>query len=236
MNLLVRELTVHHGAIIALNNVSFDIYPGKINAILGANGAGKSTLLRTISGLNRATSGSITWSDKDISNFRSEQIVRSGIVQVAEGKSVVSELDVEENLLLGAIWRKNKKEAKISLDTVYTLFPKLADRRNQRADSLSGGERQMLAIGRTIMAKPKLLLLDEPSLGLAPIIVEQIFNTIQNLCKELKISIILVEQNALGALKISDYGLVLNLGEIVAQGSAQDLLNDDSLRAAYLGY
>lgn len=236
MNLLVRELTVHHGAIIALNNVSFDIYPGKINAILGANGAGKSTLLRTISGLNRATSGSITWSDKDISNFRSEQIVRSGIVQVAEGKSVVSELNVEENLLLGAIWRKNKKEAKISLDTVYTLFPKLADRRNQRADSLSGGERQMLAIGRTIMAKPKLLLLDEPSLGLAPIIVEQIFNTIQNLCKELKISIILVEQNALGALKISDYGLVLNLGEIVAQGSAQDLLNDDSLRAAYLGY
>lgn len=236
MNLKVRELTVHHGAIIALNNVSFDIYPGKINAIIGANGAGKSTLLRTISGLNRATSGSITWSDKEISNFRSEQIVRSGIVQVAEGKSVVSELNVEENLLLGAIWRKNKKEAKTSLVAVYTLFPKLAERRNQRADTLSGGERQMLAIGRTIMAKPKLLLLDEPSLGLAPIIVEQIFNTIQNLCKELKISIVLVEQNALGALKISDYGLVLNLGELVAQGSAQDLLNDDSLRAAYLGY
>ena len=236
MNLKVHELTVHHGAIIALNNVSFDIYPGKINAIIGANGAGKSTLLRTISGLNRATSGSITWSDKEISNFRSEQIVRSGIVQVAEGKSVVSELNVEENLLLGAIWRKNKKEAKTSLVDVYTLFPKLAERRNQRADTLSGGERQMLAIGRTIMAKPKLLLLDEPSLGLAPIIVEQIFNTIQNLCKELKISIVLVEQNALGALKISDYGLVLNLGELVAQGNAQDLLNDDSLRAAYLGY
>lgn len=236
MNLKVRELTVHHGAIIALNNVSFEIYPGKINAIIGANGAGKSTLLRTISGLNRATSGSITWSDKEISNFRTEQIVRSGIVQVAEGKSVVSELNVEENLLLGAIWRKNNKEAKTSLVSVYTLFPKLAERRNQRADTLSGGERQMLAIGRTIMAKPKLLLLDEPSLGLAPIIVEQIFNTIQNLCKELKISIVLVEQNALGALKISDYGLVLHLGELVAQGSAQDLLNDDSLRAAYLGY
>ena len=236
MNLKVRELTVHHGAIIALNNVSFEIYPGRINAIIGANGAGKSTLLRTISGLNRATSGSITWSDKEISNFRTEQIVRSGIVQVAEGKSVVSELNVEENLLLGAIWRKNNKEAKTSLVSVYTLFPKLAERRNQRADTLSGGERQMLAIGRTIMAKPKLLLLDEPSLGLAPIIVEQIFNTIQNLCKELKISIVLVEQNALGALKISDYGLVLHLGELVAQGSAQDLLNDDSLRAAYLGY
>ena len=236
MNLKVRELTVHHGAIIALNNVSFEIYPGKINAIIGANGAGKSTLLRTISGLNRATSGSITWSDKEISNFKTEQIVRSGIVQVAEGKSVVSELNVEENLLLGAIWRKNNKEAKTSLVSVYTLFPKLAERRNQRADTLSGGERQMLAIGRTIMAKPKLLLLDEPSLGLAPIIVEQIFNTIQNLCKELKISIVLVEQNALGALKISDYGLVLHLGELVAQGSAQDLLNDDSLRAAYLGY
>lgn len=236
MTLKVSNLVVHHGAILALNNVSFEIQPQKITAIIGANGAGKSTLLRTISGLNRATSGRISWLDKEITNLKSEQIVRSGIVQVAEGKSVVSELDVEENLLLGAIWRNNKKEARESLGAVFDLFPKLVERREQRADTLSGGERQMLAIGRTIMAKPKLLLLDEPSLGLAPIIVEQIFNTIQTLCKDLNISVVLVEQNALGALKISDYGLVLNLGELVAKGSAQDLLKDDSLRAAYLGY
>lgn len=236
MTLKVSNLVVHHGAILALNNVSFEIQPQKITAIIGANGAGKSTLLRTISGLNRATSGRISWLDKEITNLKSEQIVRSGIVQVAEGKSVVSELDVEENLLLGAIWRNNKKEARESLGAVFDLFPKLVERREQRADTLSGGERQMLAIGRTIMAKPKLLLLDEPSLGLAPIIVEQIFNTIQTLCKDFNISVVLVEQNALGALKISDYGLVLNLGELVAKGSAQDLLKDDSLRAAYLGY
>jgi branched-chain amino acid transport system ATP-binding protein len=236
MKLVVKNLSVHHGAILALNDVSFEIESEKITAIIGANGAGKSTLLRTISGLNRATSGSISWNGQEISNSRTEQIVRGGIVQVAEGKSVVPELGVEENLILGAIWRRDKKEAKDSLSTVFDLFPKLAERRNQRADTLSGGERQMLAIGRTIMAKPKLLLLDEPSLGLAPIIVDQIFGNIQSLSRDLKITVALVEQNALGALNIADYGLVLNLGEVVAKGKAQVLLNDDSLRAAYLGY
>lgn len=236
MSLSIQDLSVHHGAIVALNKINFAVEPEKITAVMGANGAGKSTLLRTISGLTKATTGKIYFGGIDITNSRTEEIVRSGIIQVAEGKSVISELSVEENLQLGAIWRRNKRESKASLAQVYDLFPKLHERRAQRADTLSGGERQMLAIGRAIMAKPKILLLDEPSLGLAPIIVQQIFETIKNLCSELKLTVILVEQNALGALNISDYGLVLNLGNLVAEGSSESLLNDENLRKAYLGY
>ena len=202
----------------------------------GANGAGKTTLLRTISGLMRPNSGSISWNGNEISGQRPEQIVRSGIAHVSEGKSVIPELTVKENLLLGSLWRKNRDETSKTLANVYKLFPRIEERLSQCADTLSGGERQMLAIGRAMMSKPKLLLLDEPSLGLAPLVVEQIFQTISLLSKEMGLSVVLVEQNAMGALETADFGVVLNLGSLVTQGIASDLLNDSAVRAAYLGY
>jgi branched-chain amino acid transport system ATP-binding protein len=162
--------------------------------------------------------------------------VRHGIAHVGEGKSVIAELTVEENLHLGAIWRKDKKEMKSTQLDVIEIFPILGERIKQRADTLSGGERQMLAIGRALMSKPQLLLLDEPSLGLAPLVVEQIFQTIKSLRDQMGLTVVLVEQNAVGALEIADNGIALNLGQIVAQGSAQSLLNDPAVRAAYLGY
>ena len=174
MSLHVSNLTVHHGAICGIDQVSLEVPTGKLAAIIGSNGAGKTTLLRTLSGLNKPTTGEITWMGEAITGVKAEKLVRKGISHVSEGKSVVPELSVRENLLLGAIWRRNKKEAQQSLDEVTSIFPRLAERIEQRSDTLSGGERQMLAIGRAIMAKPQLLLLDEPSLGLAPLVVEQI--------------------------------------------------------------
>ena len=236
MTLIIKELSVSHGAMPALRGVTFEVPEGKIVAVIGANGAGKTTLLRTISGLMRPNSGSISWNGNEISGQRPEQIVRSGIAHVSEGKSVIPELTVRENLLLGSLWRKNRDETSKTLANVYKLFPRIEERLSQRADTLSGGERQMLAIGRAMMSKPKLLLLDEPSLGLAPLVVEQIFQTISLLSKEMGLSVVLVEQNAMGALETSDFGVVLNLGSLVTQGIASDLLNDSAVRAAYLGY
>ena len=236
MTLKIKELSVSHGAMPALRDVTFEVPEGKIVAVIGANGAGKTTLLRTISGLMRPNSGSISWNGNEISGQRPEQIVRSGIAHVSEGKSVIPELTVKENLLLGSLWRKNRDETSKTLANVYKLFPRIEERLSQRADTLSGGERQMLAIGRAMMSKPKLLLLDEPSLGLAPLVVEQIFQTISLLSKEMGLSVVLVEQNAMGALETSDFGVVLNLGSLVTQGIASDLLNDSAVRAAYLGY
>ena len=236
MTLIIKDLSVSHGAMPALNNVSFEVPEGKIVAVIGANGAGKTTLLRTISGLMKPNNGSISWQGNEISGQRPEQIVRSGIAHVSEGKSVVPELTVKENLLLGSLWRKNRDESVNTLASVYKLFPRIEERLSQRADTLSGGERQMLAIGRAMMSKPNLLLLDEPSLGLAPLVVAQIFQTISLLSKEMGLSVILVEQNAMGALETSDFGVVLNLGKLVTQGAANDLLNDSAVRAAYLGY
>ena len=236
MTLLIKELSVSHGAMPALRDVTFEVPEGKIVAVIGANGAGKTTLLRTVSGLMRPNSGSITWNGNEISGQRPEQIVRSGIAHVSEGKSVIPELTVRENLLLGSLWRKNRDETSKTLANVYKLFPRIEERLSQRADTLSGGERQMLAIGRAMMSKPKLLLLDEPSLGLAPLVVEQIFQTISLLSKEMGLSVVLVEQNAMGALETADFGVVLNLGSLVTQGIASDLLNDSAVRAAYLGY
>jgi len=236
MALNVSNLTVHHGAICAVNQVSLAVPTGKLAAIIGSNGAGKTTLLRTISGLNKPTSGQINWMGESITGVKTEKLVRRGISHVSEGKSVVPELSVRENLLLGAIWRRDNKEAKRSLDEVTSIFPRLGERIEQRSDTLSGGERQMLAIGRAIMAKPKLLLIDEPSLGLAPLVVEQIFQSIRDLANNMQLTVLLVEQNAMGALKIADLGIVLNLGKVVAVNQAQALIDDPAVRAAYLGY
>ncbi len=236
MSLKISNLTVNHGAICAINQVSLEVPTGKLAAIIGSNGAGKTTLLRALSGLNHPTSGEILWMGNNVVGVKPEMLVRAGISHVSEGKSVVPELSVRDNLELGAIWRRNKKESQESIDRVVSIFPRLGERIEQRSDTLSGGERQMLAIGRAIMSKPQLLLLDEPSLGLAPLVVEQIFQTIRELSNSMNLTVLLVEQNAIGALKIADIGIVLNLGKVVAANNAQTLIDDPAVRAAYLGY
>ena len=236
MTLIVEGLTIDHGAIRAINNVSFKVPQGQLAAIIGSNGAGKTTLLRTLSGLKKATSGSATWDGHSILDKRTEDLARSGIVHVSDGKSVIAELTVKENLALPGIWRKDKSDIASATTDVIEMFPILGQRLSQSAGSLSGGERQMLAIGRALIARPKLLLLDEPSLGLAPLIVEQIFQTIKLLVTKMDLTVVLVEQNAMGALKIANEGIVLNLGNVVAVDSANKLLNDPALRAAYLGF
>lgn len=234
--LKIEELSVDHGAIRALHEVSFNVEKGQLAAVIGANGAGKTTLLRTLSGLNKASHGKAHWGDQNILHSKPEGLVRHGISHVSEGKSVIAQLTVSENLDLGALWRRNRKEAAESKSQVVELFPRLGERLGQRADSLSGGERQMLALGRALMSKPQLLLLDEPSLGLAPLVVEQIFQAIRDLTTSMGLTVILVEQNAMGALKIADVGVVLNLGSIAATGSAKTLIDDPAVRAAYLGF
>ena len=236
MSLIVENLTIDHGAIRAISNVSFTVPQGELAAIIGANGAGKTTLLRTLSGLKESESGSATWNGKSILGERAEDLARSGIMHVSDGKSVIAELTVKENLALAGLWRKDKKDVVKATDEVVELFPILGQRMTQLAGSLSGGERQMLAISRALVARPKLLLLDEPSLGLAPLIVEQIFQTIKSLVTKMDLTVLLVEQNAMGALKIADEGVVLNLGSVVAADSAQNLLNDPAVRSAYLGF
>jgi branched-chain amino acid transport system ATP-binding protein len=233
--LIVNNLTVDHGAIRAINNLSFLVPRGKLTAIIGSNGAGKTTLLRALSGLKEVKNGSASWNGKSILNTRPENLARSGIMHVSDGKSVITELSVKDNLALAGLWRKDKKDVAVATAEVIELFPILGERIKQNAGSLSGGERQMLAIGRALIARPKLLLLDEPSLGLAPLIVEQIFQTIKTLTVKMDLTVVLVEQNAMGALKIADIGVVLNLGTVVAVDHAQTLLNDPAVRAAYLG-
>jgi branched-chain amino acid transport system ATP-binding protein len=236
LSLVVENLTIDHGAIRAINNVSFTVPTGQLAAVIGANGAGKTTLLRTLSGLKESKSGSATWNGKSILGARPEDLARSGIMHVSDGKSVIAELSVKENLALAGLWRKDKKDVAAVTSEVVDLFPVLGQRMSQASGSLSGGERQMLAIGRALIARPKLLLLDEPSLGLAPLIIEQIFQTIKTLVAKMDLTVVLVEQNAMGALKIADEGIVLNLGSVVAVDSAQTLLNNPAVRAAYLGF
>jgi len=236
LSLVVENLTIDHGAIRAIDNVSFTVATGQLAAVIGANGAGKTTLLRTLSGLKESKSGSATWNGKSILGARPEDLARSGIMHVSDGKSVIAELSVKENLALAGLWRKDKKDVAAVTSEVVDLFPVLGQRMSQASGSLSGGERQMLAIGRALIARPKLLLLDEPSLGLAPLIIEQIFQTIKTLVAKMDLTVVLVEQNAMGALKIADEGIVLNLGSVVAVDSAQTLLNDPAVRAAYLGF
>ncbi len=234
--LMIEDLTVSHGAIQAIDAISFTVAKRTLAAVIGSNGAGKTTLMRTLSGLKDASSGRATWMDHNLLHGKPEHHVRNGVSHVSEGKSVIAQLTVEENLDLGALWRRDRNEAKSTKDEVFQLFPRLEERRTQLADTLSGGERQMLAIGRAYMSRPQLLLLDEPSLGLAPLVVEQIFQSIRTIVDTMGVTVVLVEQNAMGALKVADYGVVLNLGAVAARGKASDLIADPAVRAAYLGY
>lgn len=235
-SLLVSNLTVDHGAIRALSNVSFEVKQGEITAVIGANGAGKTTLLRTLSGLKAPSNGTVTWRERNILNKKPEDLVRRGISHVSEGKSVIPELSVHENLLIGGLWRRNRSDTNKAIAEAVELFPRLGERMEQSANTLSGGERQMLAIGRALVSRPKLLLLDEPSLGLAPLIIEQIFTAVQRMRSSLGMTVVLVEQNAASALAVADTGVILNLGELVAAGDARDLLADPALKSAYLGF
>lgn len=232
--LKVENINISYGAIHAIHDLSLEVNNGEIVTLIGANGAGKTSTLRAISGLNQIKSGQITYDGKVISNIGAHKIVSYGLSQVPEGRRVFGDQTIEENLLLGAYLRKSKSEIKASMEEVFTLFPRVKERRKQLAGTMSGGEQQMLAIGRALMAKPKLLLLDEPSMGLAPIVVEEIFEIIKNIRKA-GTTILLVEQNANAALQIADRGYVLETGSVVLEGLAQDLLHDDSVRKAYLG-
>jgi branched-chain amino acid transport system ATP-binding protein len=231
--LAVEELTTDYGAVRALDNASFQVQEGTITAVLGANGAGKTTLLRTISGLVRPTAGKVQLDGESITRMPVEEIVRLGLAHVPEGRGVIGELTVEENLRLGGLFRH--REA-MPLKDVYELFPRLEERRAQPASRLSGGERQMLSIGRALMPRPRALLLDEPSLGLAPLLVAQIMGLIRRLADTLGLAVILVEQNARSALSIADRGVVLSLGQVVADQAPSELAADERLRHAYLGF
>ncbi|MGY1840880.1 MULTISPECIES: ABC transporter ATP-binding protein [unclassified Modestobacter] len=230
----VTELTAAYGPVRALDGVSLQAGTGQITAVLGANGAGKTTLLRTISGLVRSSSGRVTLDGEDITAAPVEAMVRKGMAHVPEGRGVIAELTVEENLRVGALFRG--KVGREEFDRVYDLFPRIAERRENPAHTLSGGERQMLVIGRALLAQPRMLLLDEPSLGLAPRIVAQIFELLRRLVDDEGLSVLLVEQNARSALSVADVGVVLNLGRVVVTDSASALLADEQLRHAYLGF
>ena len=234
----IKDLVTEYGSVKALNGVSLVAHVGKITTVIGANGAGKSTLLRTISALEQPRSGNISWNGKSIVGLSPEKIVRLGIAHVPEGHAVISQLSVEENISMGAPFRmrSNKVDVKNAQQEMYQLFPRLEERKNQLAGSLSGGERQMLAISRALVSRPSLLLLDEPSLGLAPLIVEQIIQTINDLCRNTGLTVLLVEQNANTALSVADHGILLSLGSVVADLPAAQMKADVSLRAAYLGY
>lgn len=231
----VRDLTTAYGAVRALSDVSFTAPAGKVTAVLGANGAGKTTLLRTVSGLVRPRAGQVLLHGKPITHAPVERMCRMGLAHVPEGRGVITELTVEENLRLGALGRAQGSD-RLGLDRIYTMFPPLADRRRAHAHVLSGGERQMLVIGRALLARPKVLLLDEPSLGLAPRVVAQIFALLRSLVESEGLTVVLVEQNARGALSIADTGIVLNLGRLVVNEKASALAADEQLRHAYLGF
>jgi branched-chain amino acid transport system ATP-binding protein len=233
--LMVQEIETFYGNIQALKGISFEVPEGSIVTLLGANGAGKSTTLNSISGLTPPVHGAVTFRGRPIAGRPCEQIVRMGIAHVPEGRELFPELTVLENLKMGAFTRPDKREVQQSLERVYTHFSILAERRSQVAGTLSGGEQQMLAIGRALMARPRLILLDEPSLGLAPRLVEEIFRIIHDI-RAGGATVLLVEQNANKALSIADYGYVLETGKIALQGESQHLLRNDHVRRLYLGH
>jgi branched-chain amino acid transport system ATP-binding protein len=232
--LKVENLNVHYGVIHALKDVNIEVEEGQIVSLIGSNGAGKTTLLRTISGLIKATSGSVLYLGENIASVSAQVLPTKGLVQVPEGRRIFAGLTVYENLMMGAYLRKDKNGIKEDLEKVYKRFEILASRKNQDAATLSGGEQQMLAISRALMAKPKLLLLDEPSMGLAPLLVKEIFNIIKEI-NEQGTTILLVEQNAMQALKIADKAYVLETGSIVLQGTGQELLSSPDVQKVYLG-
>ena len=234
MMLKIDNLVVAYGGIQALRGASLVVEEGKIVTLVGANGAGKSTLLRSIVGLVKPKSGTIQYLDKDLMLIKPQNIVRQGITLVPEGRRIFPDLTVLENLKLGAFLRKDEKEIKEDLEWVYTLFPRLKERTWQQAGTLSGGEQQMLAIGRALMSRPKLLMMDEPSLGLAPLIIKDVFNIIKEINKK-GVTILLIEQNANAALHIADIGYVIETGKITIKGTGKELLNNDAVKKAYLG-
>jgi len=234
MLLNVQDLNVYYGAIHALQGISFSVNEGEIVTLIGANGAGKSTTLRTISGLLRPAHGKVTFKDMDITMMPAEQIVRAGISQVPEGRKIFAPLTVRENLEMGAYTRKDPAEIQASMERGFTRFPRLKERINQLGGTLSGGEQQMLATGRGLMSRPTLLLLDEPSMGLSPILVQEIFRIIQEINSQ-GTSILLVEQNAQMALSIAHRGYVLETGRIVLEGTGDELLHNPQVVEAYLG-
>ena len=230
----VRDLQVYYGMIHAIKGISFDVNQGEVIALIGANGAGKTTTLHTITGLLAPKSGSVLFEGKDITKVPAHKIVSMGMAHVPEGRRVFAELSVYENLKMGAYTRKDKKEIEESLANVYKRFPRLEERKNQMAGTLSGGEQQMLAMGRALMSKPKIILMDEPSMGLSPIFVNEIFDIIREV-SEGGTTVLLVEQNAKKALSIADRGYVLETGNIVLEGDAKMLLDNDQVKKAYLG-
>ncbi|HOP29112.1 MAG TPA: ABC transporter ATP-binding protein [Spirochaetota bacterium] len=232
--LKIKDLHVNYGGIKALKGIDINVPEGKIITLIGANGAGKSTTLRSIAGLLKPASGNIFYNDIDITGKKTLDIVKNGIVLVPEGRRVFANLTVYENLVLGAYSVKDKKAISDDMENVFNLFPRLKERVKQKAGTFSGGEQQMLAVGRALMSKPKLLMMDEPSLGLAPLIVKSIFEIIQNINK-IGVTILLIEQNAKAALEIADYGYVMETGNIVLEGTGVDLLNNDDVKKAYLG-
>ena len=230
----INNLEVHYGVIQALKGISFEVNEGEIIALIGANGAGKTTTLHTISGILQASSGNIIYDGKDITKVQAHKIVNLGISQVPEGRRVFAQLSVLENLKLGAFIRKDKDGIEEDLRNIYERFPRLEERKNQLAGTLSGGEQQMLAMGRALMSRPRIILMDEPSMGLSPIYVSEIFDIIKSINKD-GTTVLLVEQNAKKALSIADRAYVLDTGMIALSGDAKDLMNNDTVKKAYLG-
>jgi branched-chain amino acid transport system ATP-binding protein len=232
--LKIDNLVVSYGGIEALKGISLEVEDGKIVTLVGANGAGKSTMLRSIMGLVKPKSGSIKYNDKDLLAQKTKNMVNNGIVLVPEGRRVFSNLTVIENLKIGAFTRNDEKNIKSDIEWVYSLFPRLKERSWQSAGTLSGGEQQMLAVGRALMSRPKLLMMDEPSLGLAPLVVKDIFNIIKEIHKQ-GVTVLLIEQNANAALHIADIGYVIETGNIKLKGSGKELLTNEEVKKAYLG-
>jgi branched-chain amino acid transport system ATP-binding protein len=232
----VEGLTAGYGAAPVLHDIDLTIEQGQIVAVMGANGAGKTTLLRTLSGLVKPSAGKIVYDGADLRATKVEHLVRRGIAHVPEGRGVVTELTVDENLRLGGLWRSDKADARKALDEVYELFEPLARRKRHAGHQLSGGERQMLALGRALIGRPRLMLLDEPSLGLAPKVIAQIMSLLRDLRDRTGLTVLLVEQNVRSALSIADAGVVMSLGRVVTRNDAATLRTDDDLRHAYLGF
>ena len=230
----IKDLEVYYGMIQAIKGISFEVNEGEVIALIGANGAGKTTILHTISGLIAPKKGSITFEGQEITKIPAHKIVENGLAQVPEGRRVFPSLSVLQNLKLGAYTRKDKKEIDDTLKMSHERFPRLEERKNQPAGTLSGGEQQMLAMGRALMSKPRIILMDEPSMGLSPIFVNEIFDIIKQVSAS-GTTVLLVEQNAKKALSIADRGYVLETGKIVKEGKASDLLNDEAVKKAYLG-